>query len=272
MMGGSVSSISGGAGNNTLVAQNGISNTWNINGTNSGSATNVTSFSSIQNATGGDSGNNFIFANNAAMTGMINGGSLSNTNTLNYNAYTTDVSVLLSATNDGITNNSASSNITNFTNINNLVGNANNNNFITLPNKTNTLTLTGAREGYINDPIFFSGFQSFVGQSGVDEVLFTVPATVSGNTVTINGITMFFTNFAFTQPPAPPVPPTPSTTSMDVAQIIQQQPANTPSSSEVALNPDVAQNINDILTQINHEYSNNLSQVKINPYCYTANN
>ncbi len=44
--------------NNTLVTENGISNTWNIGGSDNGSFTNVLNISSIQNLNGGDSGNN----------------------------------------------------------------------------------------------------------------------------------------------------------------------------------------------------------------------
>src|SRR5690606_8019334 len=125
MMGGTISgNINGSGGTNTLAANN-TTNTWNISSTDAGTVTGVGgNFASIQNLTGGSGTDNFIFANNADVTGLINGGSLATTNTLNYFAYTTPVNVLLTATNDGSTQNQAAATITNFTNINNLLGNA----------------------------------------------------------------------------------------------------------------------------------------------------
>ncbi len=40
----------------------------------------------------------------------------------------------------------------------------------------------GVREGYINDPICFNGFQSFIGQSGLDDVQCTGPSNINGPT------------------------------------------------------------------------------------------
>jgi len=89
--------------------------------------------------------------------------------------------------------------------------------------------------------------------------------------VTINGVTMFFTNFAFSQPPVPPTPPVPGSSLGDVSQIMQQPVANANQNTWVTLDPGISQNIDDILAQLNQEYNDRLSQIKINPYCYASN-
>lgn len=213
LLGGFVSSIVGGAGNNTLVGYSGTYNTWNINGTDAGSVTGVNSFSQIQNLTGGNSGNLFAYANNAVTTGLLNGGNLASENTINYSAYTSDVSVNLAP---GLFEGTAEANggfITYFyQNINNLIANGNNNNSLTLPNKMNTLTVTGSQSGYINDPLYYSGFNMFTALGSGNLANINVPAAVNytNNTVTINGVTMSFINFILGAPPVPPVPPTPN--------------------------------------------------------------
>jgi len=87
--------VNGGIGNaNTLVGPN-ANETWNITGTGAGNIGGSTgiSFSNIQNLTGGSGADTFVFSNGKGVTGTITGGG--GTNTLNYSAYTTPVSVNL---------------------------------------------------------------------------------------------------------------------------------------------------------------------------------
>ncbi len=92
--GGSISGkIGGGAGSDTLVATD-QANTWNITATNAGKL-NGTAFAGMENLTGGDQNDNFVFARAKGVTGHIDGGA--GINMLNYAAYTTSVKVDLAA-------------------------------------------------------------------------------------------------------------------------------------------------------------------------------
>ncbi len=92
--GGSISGkIGGGAGSDTLVAAD-QANTWNITATNAGKL-NGTAFAGMENLTGGDQNDNFVFARAKGVTGHIDGGA--GINMLNYAAYTTSVKVDLAA-------------------------------------------------------------------------------------------------------------------------------------------------------------------------------
>jgi len=82
--GGSVSSIDGGGGSNTLVGDN-TTNTWNVTGSDTGNLNGTNHFTQIQNLTGGslddtfifNGGNlddSFIFNNGASISGNLNGG------------------------------------------------------------------------------------------------------------------------------------------------------------------------------------------------------
>ncbi len=129
-------------------------------------------FSNIQNLVGGSAGNNFIFANNAAITGNINGTNLASTNTLDFSAYLTTVTANLSAVNNGVINNNSSSAIANYSNITKLIGSNNGNpitsdaglnNILYLPSgkHLSNVTYTDAptdRQGVIADPINFYFF------------------------------------------------------------------------------------------------------------------
>jgi hypothetical protein len=98
--GGTVNSITGGNGANTVVAAN-VNNLFNLSGYNTGSVTGVSSFSNIQNVTGGMGNNTFNFANGSALSGILNGGNGSGTNTLNFSAVSTPVNFTLSSTHNG---------------------------------------------------------------------------------------------------------------------------------------------------------------------------
>jgi CHAT domain-containing protein len=117
--------IGGSSGNNTLIGSN-TANTWNITGTDSGNINGTVSFSSFQNLTGGTGNDTFVFSNGVGVSGTINGGA--GTNTLDYSAYNTPITVNLglgTATNTGGLSNIQ--NVTGGSNNDTLIGDANNN-------------------------------------------------------------------------------------------------------------------------------------------------
>jgi filamentous hemagglutinin family protein len=154
--------ITGNSGGNTLALAIPQAQTWNLSGNNNGTVASsgiggTGQFTSISNLTGGSNNNTFIFADNAKI-GTINGGNLSNTNTLDYLAYTSPVNITLNTINSGSSSNNNSV-ITNFTNINFLQGNPNFTNSLIPPtNELTSIILTGQHSGQINDPLFFEGF------------------------------------------------------------------------------------------------------------------
>src|SRR5205814_2350581 len=94
-------SVTGTGSNNTFTLNNGSSQNWAISGTDAGSLSGITgisgafTFSNVQNINAGNQTNSFTFANNASLSGQLNGGSLANTNTLNYAAYSTPIQIQL---------------------------------------------------------------------------------------------------------------------------------------------------------------------------------
>ena len=192
-------SITGGSGTNTLVGDN-VVNTWNITATNSGYVNGVNSFSKIQNLTGGNKNNTFIFADQASVTGTLNAGtgSLENTtNTLDYSAYLTPITMTVLGESNGVTQNNSSTFISNFTNVNNLKASGDGTIVIAASNKVNTLHITGSLQGYINDPLVFTGVNKIISPFNNTQVTFDVPAVLNmpQSTATVNGGTITFVNF-----------------------------------------------------------------------------
>ena len=201
ILGGTLASLGNvtvtGTSSNTLQLSTADQQTWNITSADAGNITNVSgisgtfNFSNIANLTGGSSSNQFIFSNGASVSGNINGGSTVN-NTLNYSAYTNLITLILGSTDYvGSVQNNSSATVTNFTNIETVTAPGNSIN--RLANKPNTIYITGGAQGYINDPIYFNGFVSFIGQGGNTQALFNVPYTTdaAGNFY-VNGILMSF--------------------------------------------------------------------------------
>ena len=91
--GGSISGkVNGGAGTNTVVGPNATA-TWNITDINAGNIPGVVNFSNIEDLTGGSAGDTFKFSNGKGVTGLVDG--RGGTDTLDYSAYTTGVTVNL---------------------------------------------------------------------------------------------------------------------------------------------------------------------------------
>jgi hypothetical protein len=97
-VGGTISgilSLTGGGGNNTLVAAD-TANTWDITGSNTGTVigSSTVTFAGFQNLTGGAGANTFVFSDGAAVSGNLDGG---NGGSLDYSAYSSSVIVDLQA-------------------------------------------------------------------------------------------------------------------------------------------------------------------------------
>lgn len=280
--------VSSGAGstNNVLTLHNGSAQNWTINSTDAGNisglsgVTGTASFNNIQNINAGISNDNtFTFADGATLTGALNAGSLSHSTTLNLSAYSTPVGITLSsiAAGSGTATNSLSSTIANFTNINNLTTNTLNNS-LTLANELNDMTITNAKAGFINDPVYFTNFQTINSGGGTSHIVFNAPTTLifSGNTAiaTINGTTMYFVGFdqsAFSNYTIP----TTTTTTVNVANVIQQsmQPASTTSSSNQLsswdiMNMTVDENLDTLVNQQNSDYENNIEKLNVVANCF----
>jgi fibronectin-binding autotransporter adhesin len=214
LMGGSINTINGSSsGNNTIIAGSGA-DTFNLTGMNSGSLTGVTTYTGIQNLTGGSSTNDFVFSNNGGVTGMI-AGTGSSGNTIDYSAYTAPVTLTVSADGAGSTTNSSSSTISNFTNIQNAYGNGSSTLDITA-NKANNITFSSSTQAAVDDPINTNGFTTF-DNSGNGSALVTFGAGTNAvftapTVASINGgpaITFINMSFAGNFVPFGYVPPSP---------------------------------------------------------------
>jgi len=164
--------VNGNGGTNTLLAPN-SSNTWHITLFNAGEVAGIT-FTSIDNLTGGSLADDFIFGNQAAVSGAISGGG--GLNTLDYSAYTSPVFVDIGS--GGATGAGS------FNNIQNFIGGASGGNALTGPNTSNTWNFTAQDQGDINAGAFtFASFENLVGGSSNDEFIFN-----SGLAVNVSGV------------------------------------------------------------------------------------
>ncbi|MFT7229081.1 MAG: hypothetical protein ACI8PW_001674, partial [Methylophilaceae bacterium] len=84
----------GGTGSNTFFAAD-TDNTWDITGTDAGELNGLFSFTGIGNLTGGSGKDVFNFSDGAAISGQLDGGVGSGSNSLDYSDYKTTVTVNL---------------------------------------------------------------------------------------------------------------------------------------------------------------------------------
>jgi len=115
--------IDGGAGDNTIVGPD-LATDWQVTSTDEGTldpGVGTTSFTNIQNLTGGSNTDDFVFADGQGLTGAINGGAPAATNTLDYSAFTTTATINLITSTSGTASNLGGG----FTNIANFIGNVN---------------------------------------------------------------------------------------------------------------------------------------------------
>ncbi len=174
----SIESAIGSPNNDTLIADK-VSNTFNITGLNSGNLNSTFAFTSFENLTGGTANDTFNFANGQGITGVINGGTGSNT--LNYTAYTTPVNVNL-ATN-------TATGTGGFSNIQSAIGGTGNNT-LTGANTNNTFTISSANSGDVNGTFTFTNFGNLAGGNTNDTFRFLPNGSLSGN---LNGVNVIDT-------------------------------------------------------------------------------
>ena len=169
-------------GNNALSVIVGSNENWLLSGTNQGSIgnTGITgnfNFSHIQNLTGGNANDSFIFSNGAGVTGVING-SLGN-NSFNYGAYTTPV--IMNLANNTATGTGGFSNIQSVTGgsaVDIVIG----------ANTTNTWNITSLDAGNIGGTFSFSSIENLTGGNNGNAFVFSNGASISG---LINGVNTF---------------------------------------------------------------------------------
>ena len=148
--GGSISgSLDGGGGSDTLVADN-AANTWNIAAVDTGSVTGVAAFNAIENLQGNIDSDNFVFADGASMTGVVDGGA--GTDTVDHSAQTGAVSIAL----DGSA----------YVNVENFIGNDIDSTLLGA-NSANSWTISGSNSGSVGTSTF-SGFTFLQGNAQAD--------------------------------------------------------------------------------------------------------
>lgn len=156
--------INGFGGTDQITLNTSSPQMWNITGNNSGTVTGITgvtgaiTFSSIEGVIGGNGVDQFIFSNNAVLSGNVAGGDVASNNQVDFSAYQSPITVVLSALTSGSAS-YQSGTITGFSSIGDIVGNYANaaSNLLTAPSKY-IFTYTGPGIGYIDDPTYFYGF------------------------------------------------------------------------------------------------------------------
>ncbi len=233
--------LNGMGGTNSLTGNNVVSS-WGITGANTGTVTGIGGgFLNIQNLVGGNANNTFTFADGGSVT-SINGGNLANTNILDYGSVTSAVTIFLSSTFVGTTQDGSSATLNTFTNINQVNGDYVNDE-IDISAKVFTVVETAYRQGYIDDPLFYFGW------------------LVAGST-----------------PPVPPTPPTPGGGPFIYVPPIIQQPIinhdpiigpNLPGDTDYSYNPGTTGNLQDIIDAVSGSDSSTFSSIVINPTCFS---
>ncbi|MEQ9359822.1 CHAT domain-containing protein [Coleofasciculus chthonoplastes] len=150
-------------GGSTLVSPN-QATIWNINTIDAGSLSNFANnltFSSIENLIGGTFSDTFVFSNNGAISGTIDGGL--GTNELDYSQNINPVTLNLAA----------------IENIEKVTGNANST--LVGTDTPNTWTITGSNSGTVNSNLSFNEFSNITGGNSDDTFIFSTNESFSGN-------------------------------------------------------------------------------------------
>ncbi|NET57233.1 MAG: CHAT domain-containing protein [Symploca sp. SIO2E6] len=189
--GGSVTSLNGGDGENTLTGDSTMANTWNLTGVNSGTL-NSSNFSNIQNLTGGNLNDTFTVAGGSVTS--LDGGGGDNTLIGNSNIANT---WNLTGVNSGTLNGNNFSNIQNLTggnlndtfsfregSVTSLDGGGGSNTLIGDSTIANTWNLTGVNSGTLNSTNF-SNIQNLTGGGGNNTL---ISESNINNTWTITGV------------------------------------------------------------------------------------
>jgi filamentous hemagglutinin family protein len=160
--GGSIAgAVDGGGGDDTLTADN-VINAWDILGIDSGTVTNVGSFSQIENLTGGDAQDTFVFANSAGISGNVDGGA--DSDIVDMSAEVATVTIALG--------------VSGFSNIESFIGN-DVDSTLTGPNAGNSWNITGENDGTVGT-IAFTNFNNINGNTSNDYFLFQDNGNITG--------------------------------------------------------------------------------------------
>ena len=160
--GGSVSgSIAGGAGSDVLTADD-VANTWTILGADQGSVTNIADFSQIENITGNNQLDAFVFGNGTSISGIVDGGA--GNDSADFAAEAGSISIALGA--------SA------FTNIELFIGN-NIDSTLIGPVSSNLWNITGNNDGTVGT-VSFTNFNNLLGNVSSDDFQFQDGSTITG--------------------------------------------------------------------------------------------
>ena len=161
--------VGGSSGSNAILGPNAAS-VFNITGTNAGNVGGI-GFTAFGNLVGGPANDSFVFSAGASLSGNLNGGT--GTNTVDYSAYTTSVSLNLAssrATGLGGT----------YSSVQNFIGGSNSANAIAGPAAATTFNITGANAGNVGG-IGFTAFGNLVGGAANDRFVFSAGASLTGN-------------------------------------------------------------------------------------------
>jgi hypothetical protein len=141
--------INGGSGSNTIVGPD-LATNWQITSTDAGTldpGVGTTSFTNIQNLTGGNTTDDFAFADGQGLSGAIDGGAPAASNTLDYTAFTTSAEITFTTSTSGTASNLGSG----FTNIGNIVGN-----FTVITSSTRVSAVNLAKFNSLNTQLFLA--------------------------------------------------------------------------------------------------------------------
>ena len=167
-----IEKIIGGSAGDEIMGPN-TGTTMNITGSNEIDILGI-DFESFENLFGGTSGDNFTFSDGASITGIIDGGAVA-LDTLDYSAYTTDITV-------DIGNHTATGTAGAY-DIEKVIGGSGDDTLIG-PNMVRTWFILGANEGEIQHTFEFTGIENLVGGTLEDSFEFSDGAYVTG---TIDG-------------------------------------------------------------------------------------
>jgi hypothetical protein len=211
--GGSISTLVGNAGTNSLSSANLLGTTWNISGNNAGSINGsvLSSFTGMQTLsdTTASGSTSFVFPDNINFSGTINGNA-TNTDILDYSAYIAADTINASVTGSKLGNVVANSITANFTamgtikggaandtfsmgsggSIGTLVGNAGTNSLSSANLAGTTWSISGSNAGSINGSVLssFTGMQTLSDTTASGSTSFVFPdninfsGTINGNT------------------------------------------------------------------------------------------
>jgi len=182
--GGSVAGmLDGGGGANRLQGPD-SDNSWQITGANAGMLGNLARFASIQNLIGGTANDRFAFQSGGTLAGTIDGGP--GVNTLDYSAYTGDVTVNLPLHLASLVNQAAAAN--SIFNIQNVTGSIGNDMLVGDANAN--VLIGGARRNVIIDG---SGSDAVTGGGG-DNILIGGSTIWDSNMTALQAIMQEWTN------------------------------------------------------------------------------